>query len=99
MKEMYKKRYANALRIANMVNGIINTGGMVFNAEGESQCPFEINEEGIFQSLGEGYGKLMYFLDDIELDNGYYTTIKDYNAQFKGWKFAASGDVCKLVVS
>jgi hypothetical protein len=93
---MYEKRWENAVRIAHKINDSLDKGYLVFNSENALlDGKFRVDDEGVFLPLGE-HCQLMYFVNDIELDNGYYTTIKRYNEQFKGWRYVKPENVKKL---
>lgn len=46
--------------------------------------------------LGDASCRLMFFIKDKELDNGYHTTIKDYNNNFKNWKYTKPENMLSL---
>jgi hypothetical protein len=96
----FDKRWANAVKIANAINEYIDKGCLIFDADGEAVTGrFLIVETGydpgIYQQVNDNCS-IMWFLKDIELDNGYYTPLKEYSDQFKGWKFVAPEHIQRL---
>jgi len=93
---MYEARWNNAVSIAEKVNDYLEKGFMVFDDSGQAvKMKFEITEESIHLPVSDQC-KFIYFLNDREMDNGMYTKIADYNAQFKDWKIVHPKDISDL---
>jgi hypothetical protein len=87
----YEARWNNAVRIANKINELIKEGNIIFNDDSEPCNGFIIRKDGIFQKVSAN-SSYIFFLKDKEFDNGYHTTIKEYNEQFKDWYYVNPKD-------
>lgn len=87
MGDIYKARYKNALRIANVVNGLLSKGYLVLDEEGNKVLPFEVDEKGDIYQRTSDMCKAVHFINDKKLDNGYHTPIKEYNSYYSNWTY------------
>lgn len=92
----YERRWNNAKRIAERINSFIDDGYMVFDDDGEVVGrKFIITDYDISYPIGEN-SNLIYFINDVGLDNGIHTVISEYNKQFSDWKVVYPYDIQKL---
>jgi len=80
-------RWNNAKRIGEKIKSFTDKGYLVYDGEGDLITDITINNQGVFATLDKSC-QLSLFLNDIELDNGMYTNIKEFNERFKSWTFA-----------
>jgi hypothetical protein len=93
--DIYTARWENACRIASKINDFIEKGYIIFNEDDEKVDGFIIREDRIFQNVNDNCSYI-FFLNDKEFDNGYYTKIKEYNKQFKDWYCVHPKDYKKI---
>ena len=83
---LYEKRWFNAVKVATKINNLLDTGHFIFNEVGERVLhKFKITDMEVLLPMSDS-SSILYFMRDKEYDNGAYTKISDYNAQFNGWK-------------
>ena len=80
MGSIYAARWKNAQRIGNKLKKYQEEGYLILNADGQKVGTVRIDDEGLFIDNGS------YFLNEINLDNGYYDSVKTFNSWFKDWK-------------
>ena len=90
-------RWNNARGIGNKIKSYIDRGFIVYDEDQEIIQDIEINDDGVFAKLSDTC-QLMLFLNDIELDNGMYTPIKEFNSTFKKWSFVDPNNKQPLIV-
>jgi hypothetical protein len=87
---IYKARHNNAIRIAEKVNALVDNGYLIFDDQGErlvGRFVFEDEERNVFFAYEDSSCKIIYFLNDLDFDNGIYDTVAEYNEQFADWSF------------
>lgn len=86
MPNKYDYRRQNAKRVCAKITEHLDAGKLVFDDEGtlilQGQPTWD--EDGF--SIKCGNSRMCYFVDDIDLDNGMHTSIKEFNEQFRSWK-------------
>ena len=88
----YQARWNNAVRMAEKINRLLDAGYMVFDDGEHIEYRFIITNDEVILKISET-SSIMYFIKDPELDNGMYTSIPEYNAQFKDWKYVAPKNI------
>lgn len=84
---IYDARWMNAIRIHTRLNKLLDEGYIIikddehWEYENKYCSKFVITEKNIVEDKC-----YVYFINDIDLDNGMHTKIKDYNKQFENWK-------------
>ena len=91
MGSIYEARWKNAHKIGNKIKNYLDKGYLVFDADGVKIESIRIDEEGLFINGG------MYFLNEINLDNGYYETVKEFNSWFSNWLIVHPKHCKKLI--
>jgi hypothetical protein len=82
MGSIYEARWNNAVKQAKKINKYL-TKNYVPMFWGEVVThPIKITEEGIGLPL-DGTGTVMIFIKDLDLDNGYYTPVKEMTQYFR----------------
>lgn len=84
MRSIHRARWENAQRFGNKVQTLLNNGYLVFDSDGELVKKIIVDDSGVYQGLDSGC-KAIIFLNDTDLDNGMYTTIKDFNDEYSTW--------------
>lgn len=81
-----KKRYHNALKQAAKINRLqkVNDLFLIWDDELVPKTGrFYLNENSlVWKNRPESNMAIVYFINNIELDNGMYDTIKNFNKQF-----------------
>lgn len=96
---MYQARYNNAKRIKNKINELISQGNKVLDEQGNNVSSIVEDDDSIVYTIdGHDNARYILFINDVELDNGIYTPIKEFNKQFLGWTWYKPSDVNKLIV-
>lgn len=106
MADVFESRWNNAVKIANKLNDYFDKGYIIFMDDENDMVEvsimkykFRIDDEGIALPIGTYLNtdcSISYFIKDKEMDNGYYTTIKEYNDQFRHWKIVHPKDLKKI---
>ena len=93
---IYEARWNNAVKIAEKINSFLDRGFLIFNGDDEIiNKKFAISNDEIYLPLICNCN-LGYFLKNTDYDEGMFTTIKEYNKQFKDWKFIHPNDIKRL---
>ena len=85
MNKHQKARWENAQRIGNKLKSLLDDGIILYNEDGDRVMDIEVDDTGFYEVMGNC--KIMYFINDTELDNGMYTSIKEFNKLFDGWTY------------
>lgn len=96
MNKQQQARWDNAQRFGNKVASLIEKGCLVFDSNGDIVKGFMVDDGGVFHLLGDGC-VLGWFLNDVSLDNGMMTTVKEFNSQFEDWAFIEPQNKNRLV--
>ena len=95
MNKLQLARWNNAKKIGEKIKSYTDKGYIVYDEEGDIITGITINDEGVFAILDKTC-KVSLFLNNIELDNGMYTNVKDFNEQFKKWKFVNPENILSI---
>ena len=85
--EYAKLRHENTVYITSRINEL-HKDYIIYNEYDEIvSTKFEVRDNGdVMLPHGDSCsGGTIMFLNDMELDNGMYTTIRDFNDQFDDW--------------
>ena len=78
---IYKARYLNALKKAAKVNRLLKKGYCLFYAGVENKHGFFLSGDTLFLKITDTF-RIVFFANDKDLDDGYYTKISDWNEEF-----------------
>ena len=82
--------------LGNKINDLIAKGYKLFDSENIIFSGFTITEDGdIIEKLSDNFS-VAWFINNLELENGYEMPIKEYNKQFEGWTYINPKDIKKL---
>jgi hypothetical protein len=93
---IYKARYRNALKKAARGNRLLKKGYTLTDTDGQVlDGPFYLEGNEVLLKTGENCSYII-FINDKELDNGYHTSINDFNKEMKEYKFIPKECVVSL---
>lgn len=79
---MYEARWNNAKKKCEKIQKLLRKGYLIFTADGEKITSAGIRDDYTFY-INSGF----YFLNDKNLDNGMYETIREFNKTFSNWVY------------
>lgn len=86
----YVARWENAKKKCAKIQKLLAEGYLIFDADGNKIRTAEIKDDHTFY-INSGF----YFLNDMNLDNGMYTPIKEFNKTFSDWVYVHPKNVKK----
>lgn len=78
---IYKARYLNALKKAAKVNRLLKKGYILFYDNAKNKHGFFLSGDTLFLKITDTF-RIVFFVNNKDLDNGYYTKISDWNEEF-----------------
>ena len=95
----FESRYANAKRIMNKINGLLDKGYLVSDDGGfKVASVFEQNNSIYYITQNKDNVLICLFVNDIDWDNGMHTPIPEFNKQFENWTYMHPSHIKKLKV-
>lgn len=93
---IYEARWNNARKIMDKINSCLDAGCLIFDEDGDLiKQRFEIKMHHPFETIT--CQNVCYFINSTSLDNGMYTTIKEFNSKFKMWKIVHPKHIVSLI--
>jgi len=86
---MYEARWENAKKKCVKIQKLLEKGYLIFDADGNKIHTAGIKDDTFY------INNSFYFINDINLDNGLYETIKEFNKSFSDWVYVHPKNVKK----